>query len=218
MLSWDALTIQWEIINSIWSSNRLVSLPARCPRLFHHHLLAMKLLNSCNTFLIKILVLIHPGCGGIHDRITGLVLCWLCCRCSRHFKTAICAYQNVLLCSIRFRTHNRGLFVRSGCEALRYFGWIDSMIVVAMMGPWISVLIKVHQYVLNLGLLRGWHNHDDGGCIMLRGHKAWGRSTRHWLMAYEFALRKMIVSTRTSVLSIESLRVWTSSSLFGSCL
>jgi hypothetical protein len=193
-------------------------LSARCPRFFHHHLLAMQFLNSCNAFLVKVLVLIHSNRGGIHYRIAGLVLCWLRGRSSWHFEAAICTHHNVLFSPIRFRADNWGLFVRGRCGALRNFGRIDSVIVVAVVGPWIGVLIKVHQDVLNLSLLRWRHNHDDRGCIMLRCHKAWCRSAGHRLMTYKFALCEVIVRPGTSIMSIECLGIWTSSSLFASCL
>ena len=119
----------------------------------------------------------------------------------------------MLLGAIGFGAQDWRLFV--GCwggtsSSLWNLRGVDSVVVVTVVSSRVRVLIKVHQDVLDLGLLRGMHHHDYRSWISLLPNYICGCCAWHWLMIYELVLSKivLIINPSTSILSVESLRVW----------
>jgi hypothetical protein len=79
-----------------------------------------------------------------------------------------------------------------------------------VVGTGVRILVEVHEDILNLGLLRGVHYHNNwwgwGAVESLRVHCTWGR-----LVTDEFvACEVVVLCVSTAVVSVESLRGRTS--------
>jgi len=79
-----------------------------------------------------------------------------------------------------------------------------------VVGTGIRILVEVHEDILNLGLLRGIHYHNNrwgrGAVESLRIYRTWGR-----LVTDEFvACEVVVLCVGTAIVGVESLRGRTS--------
>jgi hypothetical protein len=75
-----------------------------------------------------------------------------------------------------------------------------------VVGTGVRILVEVHEDILNLGLLRGVHYHNDwrgwGSVESLRVHCTWGR-----LVTDEFvACEVVVLCVGAAIVCVESLR------------
>ncbi len=79
------------------------------------------------------------------------------------------------------------------------------MVILVVVGTGIRILVEVHEDILNLGLLRGVHYHNNwrgwGAIESLRVHCTWG-----WLVTDEFvACEVVVLRVGAAIVGVESL-------------
>ena len=168
------------IIYCVRCSKSLIPLPPLSPSFLHHHLLAVKLLDCSNVLLIHVLILANSRHTWVHDGVCRFILRGLssrsgCWEFQATYYIGIVIHQDVLLGAIGFGAQDWRLFVGGGwlgssSTTLRNLRGVHSVVVVTMVSSRVRVLIKVHQDVLNLGLLRGMHDHDYRSGVGLLGN------------------------------------------------
>lgn len=186
-------------------------------RLLKNHLLGMHLRYRSNVLaincigLITIIYLVGLRNWCRNDTIS-FVLSWLSWWGRIwYFQASITADHDMLLCSIRLGS-NYGSSV-SILLIIWNLSWIDSVIVVMMISSWVSVLVEVHQDVLDLCLFRGIHYHYYGRASLSRIHKTGCSRARHRLMTDEFIGIDSWTLGIGIILRIESLRIRACTSL-----
>lgn len=200
---------------------QIILIPLVCPgrpRLFEHHLLIavpLQLLLNCDQMFpvncstskhLRVSWMISTAHyqGWINGWI-GLVLSRrLRGRSQTHFK--VISLSNLLTfgtnqrCSI----NRRRVLVRNLCR-------VYSMIVLVMIGTWVSVLVEIHQDILNLRLFWRVHHHHYGRPWLT----AWvSGSTWSRLVTDELAAPEIVLCTTSTIVSVESLRGWACPGLF----